>query len=160
MMHTHLHTCRLSTNTHCMYSPLCCVSLSFIFCLLQSKGLEPENLTISHMQVNRAAKMRRRTYRAHGRINGTIAVACKPLPPSPPPTNTALTHTDFCLQPPCLLLLLLPPAYMCNPCHIELIVSEKNEDVARPADLPRRKATRKELAKRRVASGGGVEAEA
>lgn len=49
---------------------------------------------------------------------------------------------------------------MCNPCHIELIVSEKNEDVARPADLPRRKATRKELAKRRVASGGGVEAEA
>lgn len=33
------------------------------------KGLEPDRLVVEHIQVNRAAKMRRRTYRAHGRIN-------------------------------------------------------------------------------------------
>ena len=32
------------------------------------KGLETEKLTLSHIQVNRAQKGRRRTYRAHGRI--------------------------------------------------------------------------------------------
>ncbi|RUS83101.1 hypothetical protein EGW08_009133 [Elysia chlorotica] len=33
------------------------------------KGLAPEHLVIEHIQVNAAPKMRRRTYRAHGRIN-------------------------------------------------------------------------------------------
>merc|ERR1711879_930799 len=33
-----------------------------------TKQLEAENLIISHVQVNAAAKGRRRTYRAHGRI--------------------------------------------------------------------------------------------
>jgi large subunit ribosomal protein L17e len=33
------------------------------------KGLETDRLVIDHIQVNRAPKMRRRTYRAHGRIN-------------------------------------------------------------------------------------------
>ena len=33
------------------------------------KGLDVDNLVIDHIQVNRAPKMRRRTYRAHGRIN-------------------------------------------------------------------------------------------
>jgi len=33
------------------------------------KGLDASKLYISHIQVNRAPKMRRRTYRAHGRIN-------------------------------------------------------------------------------------------
>ena len=37
--------------------------------LLQVKGLETENLYIEHIQVNKAQKQRRRTYRAHGRIN-------------------------------------------------------------------------------------------
>jgi large subunit ribosomal protein L17e len=32
------------------------------------KGLETEKLVLSHIQVNQAAKGRRRTYRAHGRI--------------------------------------------------------------------------------------------
>lgn len=31
--------------------------------------MEPESLYIKHAQVNRAPHMRRRTYRAHGRIN-------------------------------------------------------------------------------------------
>eukprot|EP01110_Echinostelium_bisporum_P006822 TRINITY_DN26774_c0_g1_i1.p1 TRINITY_DN26774_c0_g1~~TRINITY_DN26774_c0_g1_i1.p1 ORF type:complete len:183 (+),score=73.62 TRINITY_DN26774_c0_g1_i1:67-615(+) len=33
------------------------------------KGLDIESLVVSHIQVNRAPKQRRRTYRAHGRIN-------------------------------------------------------------------------------------------
>merc|ERR1712088_862893 len=31
------------------------------------KGLDTDHLVIDHIQVNRAPKMRRRTYRAHGR---------------------------------------------------------------------------------------------
>ncbi|RMZ70788.1 60S ribosomal L17 [Pyrenophora seminiperda CCB06] len=34
-----------------------------------TKGLNTENLVIKHIQVNQAPKQRRRTYRAHGRIN-------------------------------------------------------------------------------------------
>eukprot|EP01135_Chromosphaera_perkinsii_P003742 Nk52_evm2s254 gene=Nk52_evmTU2s254 len=56
------------------------------------KGLDVDSLEITHIQVNAAPKMRRRTYRAHGRIN----------------------------------------AYMSSPCHIELIVSERSEEIARP----------------------------
>ena len=37
--------------------------------LEQVKGLDTESLEISHIQVNRAQKQRRRTYRAHGRTN-------------------------------------------------------------------------------------------
>ena len=33
------------------------------------KGLDVDALYISHIQVNQAQKQRRRTYRAHGRIN-------------------------------------------------------------------------------------------
>ncbi|RVW99319.1 60S ribosomal protein L17-2 [Vitis vinifera] len=53
------------------------------------KGLDVDSLYISHIQVNQAQKQRRRTYRAHGRIN----------------------------------------PYMSSPCHIELILSEKEEPV-------------------------------
>ena len=35
----------------------------------ETKGLDAEHLVIEHIQVNAAPKMRRRTYRAHGRIN-------------------------------------------------------------------------------------------
>ena len=33
------------------------------------QGLDVDSLVIDHIQVNAAPKMRRRTYRAHGRIN-------------------------------------------------------------------------------------------
>ncbi|KAG6766300.1 hypothetical protein POTOM_030374 [Populus tomentosa] len=36
------------------------------------KGLDVDALYISHIQVNQAQKQRRRTYRAHGRINRTF----------------------------------------------------------------------------------------
>merc|ERR1712080_374415 len=40
------------------------------------KGLDVENLFVDHIQVNQAAKMRRRTYRAHGRINPYMSSPC------------------------------------------------------------------------------------
>lgn len=74
-----------------------------------------ENLVISHVCVQRARKMRRRTYRAHGRIN----------------------------------------AYMCSPAHIEIIVTEPAAKVDRADDTGGRKVSRKQIAKRRLTSGGG-----
>merc|ERR1712086_455346 len=53
------------------------------------KGLDVDNLELFHIQVNRAQKQRRRTYRAHGRTN----------------------------------------PYMSSPCHIELVLSEKDQKV-------------------------------
>ncbi|KAJ6875793.1 60S ribosomal protein L17-2 [Populus alba x Populus x berolinensis] len=76
-------------------------SAKFILDLLKNaesnaevKGLDVDALYISHIQVNQAQKQRRRTYRAHGRIN----------------------------------------PYMSSPCHIELILSEKEEPVKKEAD--------------------------
>ena len=40
------------------------------------KGLDTESLEISHIQVNRAQKQRRRTYRAHGRTNPYMSSPC------------------------------------------------------------------------------------
>lgn len=34
-----------------------------------TKGLDTSNLIVKHIQVNQAPKQRRRTYRAHGRVN-------------------------------------------------------------------------------------------
>lgn len=56
-----------------------------------AKGLDTEKLVISHIQVNQAPKHRRRTYRAHGRVN----------------------------------------AYQSSPCHIEIVLTESGEEVAK-----------------------------
>jgi len=40
------------------------------------KGLDVDQLYVSHVQVNHAPKMRRRTYRAHGRINPFMSNPC------------------------------------------------------------------------------------
>jgi len=37
------------------------------------KGLEVSKIKITHANVNQAPKMRRRTYRAHGRINAYMS---------------------------------------------------------------------------------------
>ncbi|EME85705.1 uncharacterized protein MYCFIDRAFT_210309 [Pseudocercospora fijiensis CIRAD86] len=63
-----------------------------------TKGLDTSNLIVKHIQVNQAPKQRRRTYRAHGRIN----------------------------------------PYMSNPCHIELILTEAEEAVAKTTDVANR----------------------
>jgi len=40
------------------------------------KGLDVDHLVVDHMQVNQAPKTRRRTYRAHGRINPYKSSPC------------------------------------------------------------------------------------
>jgi len=42
----------------------------------QFKGLDVEKMTVSHTSIHRAPKMRRRTYRAHGRINPYMSTPC------------------------------------------------------------------------------------
>ncbi|NXQ33844.1 RL17 protein, partial [Alaudala cheleensis] len=58
------------------------------------KGLDVDSLVIEHIQVNKAPKMHRRTYRAHGRIN----------------------------------------PYMSSPCHIEMILTEKEQIMPKPEE--------------------------
>lgn len=43
---------------------------------MQFKGLDTDRLVISHVQVNKAMQQRRRTYRAHGRINPYMSSPC------------------------------------------------------------------------------------
>merc|ERR1712185_126924 len=59
----------------------------------EMKELDVDRLFVSHIQVNQAVQQRRRTYRAHGRIN----------------------------------------PYMSSPCHIELILSQQEVNVKKPA---------------------------
>ncbi|KAI8908594.1 ribosomal protein L22/L17 [Gorgonomyces haynaldii] len=42
----------------------------------EQKGLDLNKLVIQHIQVNQAPKQRRRTYRAHGRINAYMSSPC------------------------------------------------------------------------------------
>jgi len=71
------------------------------------KGLDVDNLFIYHIQVNKAQKQRRRTYRAHGRIN----------------------------------------PYMSSPCHVEVILTEK-EQAVKPEPDEKPQATRVQRGKR------------
>merc|ERR1712243_339881 len=77
------------------------------------KGLDSDNLVIDHIQVNAAPKMRRRTYRAHGRIN----------------------------------------PYMSSPCHIEVVMSEREQIVPKPDEeesKKKKKVSKKKLAKQKM----------
>lgn len=74
------------------------------------KGLDVDNLELFHIQVNRAQKQRRRTYRAHGRTN----------------------------------------PYMSSPCHIELVLSEKDQKV-RKSDEEDESKRPKKLSRKRLA---------
>ncbi|ELK05645.1 60S ribosomal protein L17 [Pteropus alecto] len=40
------------------------------------KGLDVESLVMEHIQVNDTPEMRRRIYRAHGRINPSVSSPC------------------------------------------------------------------------------------
>merc|ERR1711974_87991 len=84
----------------------------------ESKNLDLAALEVTHIQVQQAPKMRRRTYRAHGRIN----------------------------------------PYMSCPCHVEMILSEKDEVVrkaAEPLDKKAKKVSKKKLARQRLRTGAG-----
>ena len=71
------------------------------------KGLDVDRLVIEHVQVNRAPCLRRRTYRAHGRIN----------------------------------------PYMSSPCHIELILTEKEDIVSKATE---EEPSKKKLSKKKL----------
>uniref|UniRef100_A0A0K8TPN0 Large ribosomal subunit protein uL22 n=1 Tax=Tabanus bromius TaxID=304241 RepID=A0A0K8TPN0_TABBR len=71
------------------------------------KNLDADRLVIDHIQVNRAQCLRRRTYRAHGRIN----------------------------------------PYMSSPCHIEVILTEKEDVVAK---APEYEPDKKKLSKKKL----------
>merc|ERR1711881_62236 len=72
------------------------------------KGLDADHLVVDHNQVNRAPKMRRRTHRAHGRIN----------------------------------------PYMSSPCHIEVVLVEKEETFAKASAEPEKKKVSQKKLKR------------
>nr|XP_015100878.1 LOW QUALITY PROTEIN: 60S ribosomal protein L17-like [Vicugna pacos] len=76
------------------------------------KGLDVDSLVIEHIQVNKAPKMRRRTNRAHGRIN----------------------------------------PYMSSPCHIEMILTEKEQIVPKPEEevAQKKKISQKKLKKQKL----------
>merc|ERR1712047_108372 len=76
------------------------------------KGLDADHLVIDHIQVNRAPKMRRRTYRAHGRIN----------------------------------------PYMSSPCHIEMILVEREQAIAKPEEEEggKKKVSQKKMKKQKL----------
>merc|ERR1711878_30067 len=75
------------------------------------KGLDADHLVVDHIQVNRAPKMRRRTYRAHGRIN----------------------------------------PYMSSPCHIEVVLFEKEQAFDKPSSEPeKKKVSQKKMKKAKL----------
>jgi len=82
----------------------------------EHKNLDADHLVIEHIQVNRAPQMRRRTYRAHGRIN----------------------------------------PYMSSPCHIEVMLVEREEAIAKPAeeDEAKKKVSQKKLRKAKLREMG------
>merc|ERR1711993_118607 len=76
------------------------------------KGLDTDHLVIEHIQVNKAPKMRRRTYRAHGRIN----------------------------------------PYMSSPCHIEVILAEREQAIAKADEetTSKKKVSQKKLKRQKM----------
>merc|ERR1711872_791404 len=77
------------------------------------KGLDVDSLVIDHIQVNKAPYMRRRTYRAHGRIT----------------------------------------PYMSSPCHIEMILTEREQVVPRAEEeVEVKKVSKKKLAREKLKS--------
>ena len=99
--------------------------------------LNTDALVVEHISVQRAAKMRRRTYRAHGRINRTLILM------------GLLIGYDS-------MMLLI--AYMSSPCHVEMILTEKDEPVPRPEEeVTKKKVSQKKLKRQKMkaAMSGG-----
>ena len=76
----------------------------------EAKGLEIKKTYITHIQVNRAPKGRRRSFKAHGRIK------------------------DWCS----------------SNCHVELFVTEKEENVKKPEEKKAKKMTLKQASRMRL----------
>ena len=75
------------------------------------KSLNTESLVIQHVQVNQAQRGRRRTYRAHGRINAYMSSPChveiilveKVSNQSCQPSISASKHSEICTDLPLLV---------------------------------------------------------
>ncbi|EDV29692.1 expressed hypothetical protein [Trichoplax adhaerens] len=75
------------------------------------KGLDVDSLVVGHVQVNQATHIRRRTYRAHGRIN----------------------------------------PYMSSPCHVEMILTEREQVVPKGEEVEtKKKVSKKKLARQKM----------
>merc|ERR1719456_751053 len=78
--HAQAKNCPGAAATQCRWPTKSCKFLLHLLKNAESnaevKGLDTENLEISHIQVNRAQKQRRRTYRAHGRTNPYMSSPC------------------------------------------------------------------------------------
>merc|ERR1711881_649575 len=84
------------------------------------KSLDVDSLYVEHISVNEAPKNRRRTYRAHGRINPFVS----------------------------------------HPCHIEMILTEGEERVAKEAEQGKKKVSQKKLQRQKqkmMMEGGQAE---
>ena len=79
----------------------------------EARGLDIKKTYITHSQVNKAPKGRRRSFKAHGRIK------------------------DWCS----------------SNCHVELFVTEKEENVKKPEEKKARKFTKKQAARMRLRIG-------
>jgi hypothetical protein len=79
----------------------------------EAKGLDLKKTYITHSQVNKAPKGRRRSFKAHGRIK------------------------DWCS----------------SNCHVELFVTEKEENVKKAPEKKVPKITKKQMARRRLRVG-------
>lgn len=123
----------------------------------QSKGMDTENLYINHAQTNRAPKQRRRTYRAHGRINresGLYTGLSLELIGCLAQVHVSRDHasTHYVAYFP-VSITPSNTAYMSSPAHLEIILGEKPVGVKKE-EAPL-KLSRKRQAQRRVRIGGG-----
>ena len=86
---------------------------------MQFKQLDADKLKITHIAVQKAAKTRRRTYRAHGRINGEITFF------------VFFLFYKMCVEFSFVCFFFLscvsPIAFKAAPCHIEIICTESTK---------------------------------
>jgi hypothetical protein len=97
------------------------------------KGLDADSLLVTHIQVNRAIQQRRRTYRAHGRINRK-----SPAPHAPPPL---ISKSPNCKPP----LFLRPQLFLPSPTKEELCQRVSEERALFSSPPPRTLRSRRIL---------------
>lgn len=101
------------------------------------KGLDVDRLVIDHIQVNHAPCLRRRTYRAHGRINRELIIYFITI-------ISRILNNYFLI----VTVLIFFSAYMSSPCHIEVILTEKEDVVTKATE---EEPSKKKLSKKKLA---------
>jgi Ribosomal protein L22p/L17e len=93
--------------------------------------LDVEALVIKHIQVNQAMKQRRRTYRAHGRVNRACTPSEAQRVASIAAAAAVACHSTLTTIVADTTPFVLPAAYMSSPCHVELILALPHEAVTK-----------------------------